>query len=110
MADTFCKGCGLKMEWHPHRDGRLVAIEPKPHPEGLLYFGAGLKLTPGKRGERPRMYRYHVEGCANPEKALRRQPGSCGREDCERQNRHFHCFRCGSTEHFANACDDYEDT
>jgi hypothetical protein len=80
VSAPFCKGCGAKMEWHPHANGRTVAIEPTPHPDGTLYFGPGMKpgmkLTAGRKG------------------------------DCERTARHFHCFRCGSTDHFASDCDE----
>lgn len=105
---AFCKGCGAALEWHPHVDGRQVAIEPMPHPDGTLAFNAQFKLVPAPKGSRRRMYRYHVEGCANPKKALAREPGSCGREDCDRQAKHQHCWKCHEIGHIASDCE--EDT
>ena len=103
---SFCKGCGVTIEWHPHVDGRLVAIEPKPHPDGGLAFNGRLQLASAPKGSRPRMYRYHVEGCAKPGQARAAPVGLCGREGCELTRKHFHCFKCGSVDHFANVCEE----
>jgi len=101
---NFCKGCGAKIEWHPHRDGRTVAIDPDPTEGGPLAFGPGMKLGPATAVSK-RRYRYHIAGCPNPEKARAKSAApTCDREGCDRTDRHSHCFKCGETDHFASEC------
>lgn len=91
---SFCKGCGARVEWHPHRDGRTVAIDPEPVVDGPLAFGPGLKLGPASFASK-RRYRYHLPTCANPEKAMeKRATVASGRE----------CFKCGEDGHWAAEC------
>ena len=97
MSSPFCRGCGARVEWHPRTDGRLVAIDPDPHPEGTLTFVSGMKLATMTRGSRPRMYRPHLVGCSNPEKAKR----AAADEPTERV-----CYRCRMPGHFANVCEE----
>jgi hypothetical protein len=102
--DPFCKGCGAKVEWLPHRDGRTVAIDPEPTADGTLAFGPGMQLGPATAVSK-RRYRYHITVCPNPEKARAKAPAqTCDREGCGRTDRHLHCFRCGETDHLANDC------
>ena len=101
---VFCKGCGAKIEWHPHRDGRTVAIDPEPVADGPLAFGPGLKLGPASFASK-RRYRYHITGCANPEKARAKSAApTCDRDGCDIEGFHRHCFKCQATDHFAADC------
>lgn len=92
MLDPWCRGCKARIEWHPHVDGRQVAIDPEPVADGPLAFGAGMKLGPAAATSR-RRYRYHITGCPNPEKARVKAP-----------DREQGCFRCGAMEHWAADC------
>lgn len=105
---AFCKGCGAVIEWHPRAVGSDIAINPAPHPDGLLAFNAAMKLERLPKGSRPKMYQGHLLTCPSPEKARSAPPSvsTCDVEDCERTDRHWHCYRCGSTEHFANVCEE----
>lgn len=100
----FCKGCGRKIEWHPRADGKMVAIDPDPHPEGTLAFGPGMKLQLMQRGAKPRMYRYHLSSCPNPDKARTPSASTCDRDGCTRTGPHRHCYRCGDVDHLASEC------
>lgn len=109
---TFCDACKAKVEWHVTAAGRSMPIDPEPHDEGRFYFGAGLKLTSGAPGTRRRMYRCHWDTCAKGAEASKRglkaaspTADQCERWNCEEEGRHLHCFKCGSTEHFANECE-----
>ena len=99
MADPWCKGCGARVEWHPRVDGRLVSIDPDPHPDGTLAFGAGMKLQVMARGARPRMYRYHLTTCTKPNEATRK--------DAVTEERL--CYHCKKPGHFANVCEEETD-
>jgi len=106
MPSGFCKGCGARIEWHPRAVGSDIAIDPEPHPDGLLAFNDAMKLVRMPKGSKPRMYRGHLLTCPKPEKARAAPPSvaTCDVEDCERTDRHWHCFRCGGTDHFVAEC------
>lgn len=103
--NPWCKGCGARIEWHPRQDGKTVAIDPDPTPDGPLAFGPGMKLGPATIASR-RRYRYHISACPKPDAAMRKSASTCDREDCERTDSHRHCFSCGGTDHFAADCPD----
>ena len=102
---SWCKGCGAKVEWHPRVDGRQVAINPDPDPAGTLAFGPGMKLALALPRSKPRMYRYHLSTCPKPDEAIRRSASMCDHDGCELTTKHYHCFKCGETDHFASACE-----
>ena len=96
MNSPWCKGCGARVEWHPRAVGGPVAIDPEPHPDGLLFFNASMKLERGEKGSHPRMCRGHLLSCKHPEKA--RAP----RADVDDRRRG--CFRCGAEDHWIADC------
>ena len=99
----FCKACGQPVEWHPTVTGKQMLIDPDPHPEGRFGFNGRMQLASMPPGTNRRMYRCHWDTC--PKGAQPLQPGACGHDDCTRTDGHRHCYKCGSTEHLANACD-----
>lgn len=107
---SFCKGCNAIVEWHPRAVGSDIAINPEPHPDGMLAFNSSMKLERAPKGSRPRMYRGHLLTCSNPEKARNASPSlaTCDIEDCDRTDRHFHCFKCKATDHFVAECGEAE--
>lgn len=98
MASPWCKGCGAKIEWHPRAVGSDIAIDPDPHPGGMLFFNAAMKLERGEKGSRPRMFRGHLLSCPNPDKA--RRPSA---DEPKRG-----CFRCGAEDHWIADCPEEE--
>lgn len=105
---TFCDACKARVEWHPTHNGRSMPIDPEPHAQRRFYFGAGLKLHVGVAGIRPRMYRCHWDTCAKGNEASKRglratgnHDDECAKWDCEREDRHLHCFRCGDVDHLS---------
>lgn len=105
-ASPFCRACGARVEWHPTRDGAQMALDPDPHPQGSFYFGPGLRLFKGRHGLKPKMYRCHWDTCPKKGQEPRRPAFICERRGCDVEGRHLHCFRCGSTEHLANDCEE----
>ena len=114
---VFCDACQARVEWHVTVAGARMPIDPDAHPDGRFIFGPGLRLTklvgrdsapPGKK-----TYRCHWDTCPKGNAASKRglKPESsahgedvCERFDCTREGRHFHCFTCGATDHFAPDC------
>lgn len=105
---AFCKGCGAVIEWHPRVVGTDIAINPEPHPDGMLAFTGSMKLERLPKGTRPKMYQGHLLTCPSPEKARLPSVSTCDVEDCQRNDRHFHCFKCGATDHFVAECPEAE--
>ncbi len=101
---SFCKGCGGRVEWHPRADGVQVSIDPDPHPQGNLAFNKARRLEAAPPGSRPRMYRYHLVACAKPVARRDNRVAACEHEECDRTDRHRHCFKCGDTDHFVAEC------
>jgi Zinc knuckle len=109
---TFCDACKARVEWHLTHNGKSMPIDPDPHADGRFYFGAGLKLHVGRAGIRPRMYRCHWDTCAKGHDASKRalrgnyseRTDQCDKWDCSREDRHFHCFKCGETDHLSPDC------
>lgn len=102
--NPWCLGCNARIEWHPRAsDGRMVAIDPDPVPDGALAFGPGMKLGPATATSK-RRYRYHITACPKPDAAMRRSASTCDEDGCERTDRHWHCHRCHEVGHFAADC------
>ena len=106
MDPSFCKACGQLVEGHPSVTGAMISIDPDPHPEGTLRFAAGMRLQTAAPGTAKRMYRPHLRTCSSPKAATARASFVCDREGCEIETRHLHCYRCGSTDHLANNCEE----
>jgi len=102
---AFCKGCNATIEWHKTSEGKNIPLDPDPHPEGNLTFDARLRVVVAARGSKPKMYRSHFATCPKAGE-FRKRPVSCDREGCELTTQHRHCFKCGSTEHLANECEE----
>jgi hypothetical protein len=102
----FCDKCGAKVEWHVTKAGANMPIDPGPSPGGRFYFGPGLRLFPAAPGSKTKMYACHWDTCPKKgEQAPRRAGFICDRPGCDLDGRHFHCYRCGETDHFANECE-----
>lgn len=104
MALSFCKACGVKVEWHPTINGKQMPIDPDPHPEGRFAFGPGLKLMGAPVGTKPRMYRCHLDTCPKKELLKPAVVSVCDKEDCPFEGFHFHCFECGEVGHYKGDC------
>lgn len=101
----FCQGCGQKVEWHDNVEGRLMAIDPDPHPDGTLGFNERMRLKEMPVGSKPRMYRAHFDTCTKKGEAPRRAGFACDwRGGCARTDPHRHCYGCGGTDHFIAEC------
>ena len=100
---AFCKGCGAVIEWHKTSDGKNIPVNPDPTPRGNLVFDERARMVYMRPGSKPKMWASHFSTC--PEAESFRKQASCDRSDCERTDRHFHCFRCGSTDHLADECE-----
>jgi len=105
---AFCKGCNATIEWHKTAAGKPIPLDPDPHPQGNLTFDSRLRVVVAEIGSKPKMYRSHFATCPKAGE-FRRAPSTCSREGCDRTDKHFHCYRCGSTEHFANVCEEERD-
>ncbi len=101
---AFCGACNQKIEWHQTVNGRNIAIDPEPHPEGNYAFDGRLRLALAAPRSKARMYRCHFDTCPKKGQVPRRAGFSCDRNGCDRSDRHFHCRRCGATDHFVAEC------
>ncbi len=104
---SFCRDCGKLVEFHPTAGGKMMPIDPDPHPEGTFGFNLRMQFVRMPPGTRPRMYRSHFETCtkagARGMRALAR-PEACDHDGCEMTGPHRHCFRCDATDHLATEC------
>lgn len=89
------------MEWWTTASGKKMPLDLDPHPDGTYTFNAKLNVITAPVHSKLKMYRSHFDTCvkrfSHPPRAF-----ECDYEGCERTDRHYHCFRCGSLEHLAD--------
>lgn len=110
-----CIHCNATIEWKTLLNGSKIPIYPAPRDDGgLMYTGDKAGTMTKYDGSSATRYRSHFLDCKklalslHKRKyiALGRETPECSIEGCEIPGRHMHCFKCESTEHLADVCEE----
>src|SRR5262245_43988340 len=102
---AFCKGCGQAIDWYKTAAGKNMPIDPDPHPDGNVYIDVVRNVAVvAAVGAKPKMYRPHWATCVKAGQFRATPRPACDHEGCERTDRHTHCRRCGTTDHWVAEC------
>lgn len=112
---TRCPFCRAAIQWYKTPKGHKIAVYVDAREDGaLMVLPDGTIDRHHGWASEPRL-RSHLLDCKPLRDSLYKKSyivigkdntDKCEYEGCERTDKHFHCYRCGSTKHFADACDE----